>query len=120
VRVETGAAEDDVVGLPLARRAAGVHERRELAVERRRLAVGIGCAPVRVQALDLVAAREEAAAVAAVLALSRRRRRRAPLDVQLDIAEARRRAEGARTGHDFQRAIDDAPPRRRSEVRPGT
>ena len=39
--IETRAVEDDVVGLPLARRARGVHEWRILAVNGASLAVGV-------------------------------------------------------------------------------
>ena len=42
VAVEHRGVEHDVVGLPLARLAARVHERRVLLVDRRRLAVEVG------------------------------------------------------------------------------
>ena len=66
--VEPGAAEGDVVGLPLAGRPRGVEQGRVLAVDRPRLAVGVGVGPVGVEHLDLELAHQEDAAVAAVLA----------------------------------------------------
>src|SRR5205823_9096800 len=42
--VETRAMKDDVVGLPLARRTAGVDEWRVLSVDRGGLSVGVGFA----------------------------------------------------------------------------
>ena len=69
--VEPGAAEGDVVGLPLAGRARGVEQGRVLAVDRPGLAVGVGLGLVGVEHLDLELAHQEDAAVAPVLAHAR-------------------------------------------------
>src|SRR5690606_7881323 len=79
---------DDVIDLPLARRARGVHQRDRLLVDRGRLAIGIGGVAVTVEHLQFVALLQEDAAVAAVLAIEAiGRGRTAPFDVQLDVAE---------------------------------
>ena len=90
--------------LPLAGRAASVHERRVLPVERARLAVRVGRALVRVEHLQLVDVHEEDAAVAAVLVGPDRRARRRPLDVQLAVAERPRGLDAARALHDLERS----------------
>src|SRR5690606_27903853 len=80
---------DDVVGLPGARHARGVHQRDGLLVDRGRLAVRIGGVVVAVEHLQFVQLLQEYAAVAAVLAVEPAGPgRRTPLDVQLDVAEA--------------------------------
>ena len=82
-----GAVEDDVVGLPLARRARGVDQRRVLAVDRAAPAVGVGRVLIAVEDLDLVAAEEEDAAVAAALAVAFDVLGRGELEVELEVAE---------------------------------
>src|SRR5690606_40004170 len=54
VIVEARAAEDDVEGVPLAHGAAGVHQRRVLAVDGAGHAVGVGGVVARLQHLHLV------------------------------------------------------------------
>jgi hypothetical protein len=108
-RSEAGAAEIDVIGLPVAGRAHGVGERRELAVERRRLAVGVGLVVVEIQDLDLVALHQEHAAVAASLAVALDLGRRRPLDVQLHVAEALPRPDVAGARLDHEGAVLDPP-----------
>ncbi len=87
VLVEARPVEDDVVGLPLAGLAAGVDERRVLAVERRPSTVGIGLVVVAVEDLDLVDVHQEDAAVAPVLAFALDHGRGRPLDMELAVAE---------------------------------
>ena len=106
--VEPGAAEGDVVRLPLAGRARGVEQGRILAVDRAGLAVGVGVGLVRVQHLDLELAHQEDAAVAAILALTLGRARRGPLDVELDVAPFEAAVRAFRTQCDQAVAKDAA------------
>ena len=85
--IETRGLENDVVGLPLARLAAGVHQRRALLVNRGRLAVEIRLILVRIEDLDFVDAHHEHAAVAPFLAVAHDFLGRGPFDVELAIAE---------------------------------
>src|SRR5690606_28463090 len=78
---------DDVVALPLARRAARIHQRRILAIDRARLAVSVGGVLPGVEHLDLVPVHQEYAAVAPILSLSLGRERGHPLDMHLRVAE---------------------------------
>ena len=66
--VEARRLEHDIVALPLAGPAAGVDQRRVLAVDGAGVAVGIGAVVVAVEHLDLVQPEQEHAAVAAPLA----------------------------------------------------
>ena len=52
--IEARPVKDDVVALPLARRSTRIHQRRVLAVDRRRLAIRVGRVVVRVEHLQLV------------------------------------------------------------------
>ena len=75
VGIEPRPREQDVVGLPFARLAAGIHRRRLLLVERTALAVGVGEGSVgavfkRIEHLDLVLLHQEHARVAASLTLA--------------------------------------------------
>ena len=79
------AGEDDVVSLPFAGRAAGVHKRRRLPIQRSGLAVWVGLVPKTVQHLDLVAAEDEHTAVSSSLSGALGRRWSGPLDVQLYV-----------------------------------
>src|SRR4029077_15199246 len=109
VRREAGPVKDDVVGLPLARRAARVDERRGLPVHRSRLAVGVRVAVIGIEHLHFVMRHQEDAAVAAILALASRRQRRRPFDVQLDVAEAALGHERARAGRHLEVAVPHHP-----------
>ena len=104
--------EQDVVGLPLARSAAGVHGRRLLLVEGAALAVRIGERAVGavlegVEHLDLVLPHQEHARVASALALARRGGRHPELEVQLTVAEALLRLDHALA--DRHDAVGDLP-----------
>ncbi len=82
--------EDDVVGLPFTRLAAGIDQRWPLAVERGGLAIGVGFVFVTVEHLDFIGLPEEKhAAVAAALVAAAGGRRCGPLDVQLDVRPIR-------------------------------
>ena len=61
--VETRCAENDIVGLPLQRRFAGVNEGRELVVNRTAIAHARHSNPVGIQDLDFIPSLEEHAAV---------------------------------------------------------
>ena len=120
--VEVRGLEHDVVGLPLARRTAGVDQGRVLPVHRRRLAVGVGLVLVAVEDLDLVAAHEEDAGVAPVLGAALRRGGGGELQVQLDVAELLAGGDGPRAVHDHGAVLElpcgvPAAPAPRVEVR---
>src|SRR6185312_17551740 len=72
--------KDDVIRLPLARRAADVRLRRVLPVNRPALPVGVGGVLVTVEHLNFENAHQEHAAVPAALAFAARGRRLGPLD----------------------------------------
>src|SRR5467141_1798411 len=59
VFVETGAVKNDVIGLPLAGRARSVDERWILAVDGRRLAIGVGFVFVGIEHLNFVQSHQE-------------------------------------------------------------
>ena len=67
VRFEPRSVKDDVVGLPLAGGARGVHEWRVLPVDRSRLPVRVSDTLVGVEHLDLIKALQEDPTVATVL-----------------------------------------------------
>src|SRR6266699_5157487 len=106
---KTRTVKNDIVSLPLARRARSVHQRRVLAVDRRGLAVRVSLALVGVQDLRLVEPLQENAAVAAVLAFAFGRRRFRELDVQLAVAEGFARIDVTRLGHNFGITVFDLP-----------
>src|SRR2546425_449487 len=105
----TRAVEHDVIGLPLTGGAAGVRERRILAVHGGRLTVGVGAVLIRIEHLDFVAAHQEDAAVAALLALALGRRGGRPLDVQLAVAEGAGRVDAAAPAHDLHVPVRHLP-----------
>src|SRR6266568_2145048 len=80
-RIKTRAMKNDVVSLPLARRARSVHQRRILAIDRRGLPVGIRLALIGIEDLRFVESLQENAAVAAVLVFAFRGRRLGKFDV---------------------------------------
>ena len=84
VAVENWGLEDNVVRLPFARLAAGIHEWRPLAIDGPRMAVGVGGVIVAVQDLDLLALHEQDAAVPASLAAAFDHGGRGPFEVELD------------------------------------
>ena len=79
--------ESDVVGLPLAGLARGIHQRRPLSVDRSSLPIRVGGIVVGVQHLNLIVAHQENAAISTPLAGAVHLCRRGPLDVQLHVAE---------------------------------
>src|SRR6266852_2842870 len=97
--------KNDVVGLPLARRARRVDLRRELAIDGGGLAVGVGFTFVGVEDLDFVEAVEEDAAVAAVLVRAFGGARLGEFDVQLAIAEGFAGVDVAGFGDDFEISV---------------
>src|SRR5678815_4202569 len=115
-RIESRPMEDDVVRLPLAGRATRVHERRELPVDRRGLAVRIRLVLVRVEYLHLVAPHEEDTAVAALLTLTHSREWGHPFDVELGITERVARDDPAGAGRHLHISLLDLPPRRAAPV----
>jgi len=108
-RIEPRAVEDDVVCLPLAGRATGVHQRWKLSVDRRRLAVGIRLVLVRVQHLHLVPPHEEDTTVTALLTLAHRGQWRHPLHVQLRVPECVARDDPSSAGHHLHISLLDLP-----------
>ena len=77
---------NDVVGLPLAGTATGIHEGDTLFVKRGSLSVGIGVVLKRIEDLDFGIAADEDSAVSAALAVSFDLCRGAPFDMPLAIA----------------------------------
>ncbi len=111
IRAEARGGECHVVVLPLAGCAGRVHHRDVLLVDRARLPVGVGAVVVRIEDLEFVALHEVDATVAPTLAVARDLRRRAPLDVELKVAESTARPDVAGPGHDGHGATLDAPSR---------
>src|SRR2546430_17530361 len=107
--IEARAMPDDVVGLPLARSASSVYQRRILAVNRGDLAVGVSLAVVRIKNLNFVKAHQEDAAVAAVLVFALGRIGLTKFDVELAIAKTVLGADVASLGRDFKVAVFDLP-----------
>ncbi len=87
VNAPTRGGVDDVVGLPFAGRAAGIHKWYRLFVNRGSLPIWIGCIVETIEHLHFVAALQEDAAVASALALSLYHGRCPPFDVQLAVAK---------------------------------
>src|SRR5687767_414977 len=107
--LEARRLEDDVVTLPLARFARCIHHGRILAVNRRRLAIGIGRIVPGIENLDLVAAHQKNAAIGAPLSRAARNRWRGPLDMILRVAEFLPGEDLARSAYDFHVAVLDLP-----------
>ena len=99
---------DDVVGLPFAGRAGGVHERGLLTVDGGGLAVGVGQVVVGVEDLDLVFAVDVDAVIAAPLTFTDHDGGSGKLEVELEIAELVAGADDAGLGR-FHVAIHDFP-----------
>src|SRR5437588_11791296 len=85
ILIEARPVENNVVRLPLARRARGVNQRRILAVNRSRLAICIRFVFVRIQDLNLIDTHQKDATVATLLTLAFGRSGFCELDVQLAI-----------------------------------
>src|SRR6266576_2588920 len=111
------AMEDDVIRLPLTRRPRGIDEWRILPVDGTGLAVRVRVVLVGIEHLQLIDPHEKDAAVAALLAFTLWRSRRAPLDVQLHVAEAACRDEHAGVRFDLDVAVFDDPFRRGAVLR---
>ena len=106
---EPWTVEDDVVGLPLARRTCGIHQRRILAIDRAGLAVRVGLVPVGLQHLNFVQRVQIHAAVARLLIAAMGRVRGSPLDVQLAISERLLGDDVAGAGGDLEVAVAQFP-----------
>src|SRR5579859_3394696 len=78
---------NNVIGLPLARFAAGVDQRGGDTVKSSGLAVGIGFVLIGIQHLNLIPALQVNAAIASALALTFDFTRRSPLNLQLNSAK---------------------------------
>ncbi len=112
LRIEAGAPEDDVIGLPFPRGERGIDQGRVLPVGGAGLAVGISVVVVGVEHLQFVGAHQEHPAVAPSLPRVVRRRRGGPLDVQLDVAEIPPGVDVPRPGHRLHRPVPHHPSRR--------
>src|SRR6187397_1906229 len=84
---ETRRLKDDVIRLPLAGSASGVHQRRPLSIQRARLSVRVGEVVERIEDLYFVTSMQEDAAVTAVLTVTTYLCRRRPIDVRLHVSE---------------------------------
>src|SRR5262245_52920489 len=87
--------EDDVVTLPLSRGFAGVHQRRDLAIEGATLAIRVGGILVGIKDLHLVDAIEKNPAVAAALAVALDLGGSGELQMQLEIRKGVSRPDAA-------------------------
>jgi len=106
--------ECDVVGLPLERRLAGVHGRRDLVVNRAAV-VALHLQTVRVEHLEFVIAGQVDSAVAPGLDIGVRHVRDIELDVELEVSEGL-------IGHDVavadrENAVGERPLRRSLAIR---
>ena len=110
--IEFRRLKDDVVGLPFARFARDVLQRRPLSVNGARLAVGVRRIVIGIEHLNLIAAHQQHAAVAASLAVALHVGRRRPLDVQLAISEFLLGGNVAGVRDDFHIAVLNLPLRR--------
>ena len=108
---ETRRDEHDVVGLPFTRRPAGIHQRRLLLVDGRRLAVHVGLVVPGIEDLQFVEAHEIDPAVTPALAGSHDLRGCAEFQVELDVTECDLRAlvAGLGIGDDDHRSVLDFP-----------
>ena len=111
VRAEARRSESDVETLPCARRTRGVHQRRELSIDRRGLPIGVGPIPVGIEHLHLVEPHQKHAAVATILPLSARRARARPFHMELHVPESLSRLDSAGTGQDLEVALAHQPGR---------
>lgn len=103
--VEVRSVEDDVVSLPLARRARCVHERRILAIDGGGLAISVSFVLVRIEDLNFVNSHQEHTAIASFLAFPFWRNWLIKLDVQLAIAEWLLCVDVAGFSHNFSVAV---------------
>ena len=101
--------KNNVVSLPFPRPARRVDQRRILAVNRRRLAIGIREIFKRIQHLHLILAHQHDAAVAPVLARALHHRRCRPFHMQLHVPELLTRVHAPRARHHFHVAVYDFP-----------
>jgi hypothetical protein len=101
VTPKPGYDPDDIVALPLTRLAAGIDERRILAIDRSGGAIGISEVLVTIEDLNLIEAHQQYAAIALILAFSGDRRRGSPLKVELTVAKLWPRLDVPRARHDL-------------------
>ena len=101
--------KDNVVDLPLARWAAGIHERRILPVDSCGLAVRVGLAVIRIKHLHLVEAHQEHAAISAILVFTARGIGRSPFEMQLAVPERVASVHVSGAGDDFEIPVSHSP-----------
>src|SRR5207247_11057176 len=87
VRIESRSPEKNVVGFPLTRRTADVHQRGILAVNRRGLTIWIGVVLVGIKHLNFIQPHQINTAIASPLPFALYRKRSGPLHVKLDISK---------------------------------
>jgi len=85
--VKSRLVENDVVGLPLAGRPAGIDQGRRIPVDCRGLPIRIGLVLVGIKYLDFIETHQVYPTIPAILVLAVRRAGSGPLDVELAIAE---------------------------------
>jgi hypothetical protein len=110
--IKTWAVKNDVVDLPLTRRARGVHKGRELTIDGSRLAIGVGFTLVGVEDLDFVETVKKDAAIAAILIFALRRIGLGEFDVKLAVAEGVASVKLAGFRHNFEVTVFYFPFRR--------
>ena len=107
VAVVFGRGEVDVVSLPLAEVAAGIHQRRCLGINRGCLAIGAPFDVVRIEDLNFIKTHQKNTIVALVVPWPFPIGWRHPFDVELDITESFLADEA--TGSGYQIAIFESP-----------
>src|ERR1044072_6960400 len=112
VGFEMRAVEDDVVGLPLARPARWIYERRILTVHGAGLTVGIGVVLIGIEDLQLVNPHQEDAPGPPLLPAPADDGGSGPLERELHVAEPARRLNHAGPRLHFHVAVRERPLRR--------
>jgi len=101
--------KDDVIGLPLSGRSAGVDERGILAIDGAGHSVGIGGVLIGIENLNFVEAHQKNAAVAASLVFALDQFGCGPFDMELAGAEGLSGLNVAGAREDFYVAVSELP-----------
>ena len=110
--VKDRAVEGDVIGLPLAGFATGIHQRLGTTIQSAALAVGIGDVFIAIEHLDFVLSHQKDSAIATALARALDLGGSGEFDVESAGAEFFFALNVARAGGGLERAINELPFRR--------